>query len=279
MLGRQYGLLMAAPPVLLRPVGFWSTRPGDGLPDPAGLVSKSWEKSRRGRIAEYLKGAAVIDEADELAECQLCGESCGYRERTDGVWRWPEGLAHYVQQHGVKLPAELVKHMAQHDFSPPALDVRLLKEQLSPTDPRATGLMSQNAVAAVLDELMTDQRNRSTTGDRRRPGAAFDDVTDAIPVQRAWLATVQGVPTKPARIQFDRAIVLGRDRTCDVVLQHQSVSRRHARLVPWRDRVIVQDLGSSNGVRFRGQACTGQLELKDGDAVALGQATITVSRA
>ncbi len=269
---------MAAPPVLLRPVGFWSTRPGDGLPDPGALASKTWEKGRRGKIAAYLKGGAVIDEADELAECRLCGESCGYRERTDGVWRWPEGLAHYVSRHGVKLPPELIEHMARQGFAPPAVDVGALKEQLAPTDPRATGLMSQSSVAAVLDELMTDQRNRSTTGDRRRPGAVFDDVTDAIPVQRPWLATVQGVPTKPARIQFDRAIVVGRDRTCDVVLQHQSVSRRHARLVPWRDRVIVQDLGSSNGVRYRGAAISGQIELKEGDAIALGQATITVSR-
>lgn len=269
---------MAAPPVLLRPVGFWTTRPGDGLPDPATLTSKSWETKRRELIASYLKNGAVLDEADELSECRLCQESCGYRERTDGVWRWPEGLAHYVSRHGVKLPPELVEHMARQGFKPPAVDPRKLKEQLAPTDPRATGLMSQGAVAAVLDELMTDQRNRTATGDQRRPGALLDDVTDAIPVQRPWLATVQGVPTKPARIQFDRAIVLGRDRTCDVVLQHQSVSRRHARLVPWRDRVIVQDLGSSNGVRHRGKLVTGQVEIREGDTIALGQATVTVGR-
>ena len=242
---------MAAPPVLLRPVGFWSTRPGDGLPDPAALVSKSWEAKRRAFIEAYLKGGAALSEDDELAVCRICNESCGYRERTDGVWRWPEGLAHYVTRHGVKLP---------------------------PTDPRATGLMSKGQVAAVLDEMLAPRQNRSSTGDGRRPGAVFDDSTEAIPVARPWLATVRGVPTTPGKIQFDRAIVLGRDRTCDVVLQHQSVSRRHARLVPWRDRVILQDLGSSNGVFFRGKRLTGQVELKDGDTFILGQATVAVGR-
>lgn len=269
---------MAAPPVLLRPVGFWSSRPGDGLPDPEGLVSKSWEAKRRELIGTYLKGGAVVDEADELAECRLCGEACGYRERTDGVWRWPEGLAHYVTRHGVKLPPELVEHMARQAFKPPKVDVARLKEQLPKTDPRATGLMSQGAVAAVLDEMLAPKANRSSSQNRRRPGAGLDDATEAIPVPRPWLATVRGVPTRPARIQFDRAIVLGRDRTCDVVLQHQSVSRRHARLVPWRDRLLLQDLGSSNGVWYKGQPLTGQVELKEGESFVLGQATITVSR-
>lgn len=269
---------MTAPPVLLRPVGFWTTRPGDGLPDPSTLASRSWETQRRELIGSYLKNGAVIDEQDDLAVCRICNESCGYRERTDGVWRWPEGLAHYVTRHGVKLPPELVDHMARQGFKPPPVDVPRLQEQLAPTDPRATGLMSKGAVAAVLDEMLTQRPNRTGTGDTRRPGAEMDDATEAIPVQRPWLATVQGVPTKPARIQFDRAIVLGRDRTCDVVLQHQSVSRRHARLVPWRDRLIVQDLGSANGVWHKGQRLTGQVELREGESIALGQATIKVSR-
>lgn len=259
-------------------MGFWSTRPGDGLPDPATLVSKSWETKRRELIGSYLKNGSVLAEDDELAICRLCEESCGYRERTDGVWRWPEGLAHYVTRHGVKLPPELVEHMAQQGFKPPQVNIARLKEQLAPTDPRATGLMSKGAVAAVLDEMLTQKPNRTATGDSRRPGSEMDDATEAIPVQRPWVASVRGVPTKPAKIQFDRAIVLGRDRTCDVVLQHQSVSRRHARLVPWRDRIIVQDLGSSNGVFFRGQRLTGQVEIKEGESIVLGQATITVSR-
>jgi len=34
----------------------------------------------------------------------------GSREYWDGVWFWPEGLAHYVQCHDVRLPDEFVQH-------------------------------------------------------------------------------------------------------------------------------------------------------------------------
>ncbi len=34
----------------------------------------------------------------------------GFEEFTDGVFQWPEGLAHYVLEHSVRLPAEVVQH-------------------------------------------------------------------------------------------------------------------------------------------------------------------------
>ena len=37
----------------------------------------------------------------------------GSLELTDGTYVWPEGLAHYVEQHGVKLPGEFLEH-ARH---------------------------------------------------------------------------------------------------------------------------------------------------------------------
>ena len=34
----------------------------------------------------------------------------GSRDLTDGIWVWPEGLAHYVDIHSVGLPEEFTKH-------------------------------------------------------------------------------------------------------------------------------------------------------------------------
>jgi hypothetical protein len=277
-----------APPVLLRPVGFWSARDGDGLPDPRLIMSTTWEKNRRDYIAAYLMKGGVLDEVPPQ-HCIICGVKCGSRERTDGVWRWPESLAHYVITHGVKLPAELVEHMAKSGFEPPRVDVRSLRESLPPTNPAATSLISQGSVAAVLDDMLSDNHAASpspkkksaaasATAVKMSNNAALEDETAAIPTATVWTAMVQGVPTQPQKIVFDRPVVLGRDRTCDVVLQHQSVSRRHARLVPSKDRVIVQDLGSSNGVWVKNRKWEGQVELEDGEQFAVGQATITVVR-
>lgn len=46
-----------------------------------------------------------------LSECRFCGEHVGSLEFTDGVYVWPEGLAHYIQEHSVRLPAAVVDHV------------------------------------------------------------------------------------------------------------------------------------------------------------------------
>ncbi|MHC4154733.1 MAG: FHA domain-containing protein, partial [Planctomycetota bacterium] len=51
-----------------------------------------------------------------------------------------------------------------------------------------------------------------------------------------------------------KGVTLGRGVTCDVVLEHETVSRVHARI--YQDpfgRWIVEDLGSQNGVVVEGK--------------------------
>jgi pSer/pThr/pTyr-binding forkhead associated (FHA) protein len=140
--------------------------------------------------------------------------------------------------------------------------------------------MSKATAAAALDDmLMLDTRpvpvlKAPKTDSTER----LDDRTASIPASSSWIASVRGVPTKPQKIVFDRPIVLGRDKTCDVHLQHASVSRKHVRMVPLEDRVIVQDLDSANGIWVGGKKHKGQVELVDGQEMQIGQATITVTR-
>ena len=49
--------------------------------------------------------------------------SNGCTELCDDMWCWPEGLAHYVEQHGIRLPAQFVAHAAERGFEP-ALPVK-----------------------------------------------------------------------------------------------------------------------------------------------------------
>lgn len=272
---------MPAVPVLLRPVGYWTSRPGDGLPDPRTLMSLKWERDRRSLIAAYLGSAAVLDTLDGKQVCAICGADGGRRERTDGVWRWPEQLAHYVASHGVRLPEEFIAQMEREEFRPPDVDVRELRDQLAPTNPASTSLISKATAAAALDDMLAVPAPLPVAprAKRKRPVTVdIEDATAPVRTTTSWTASVRGVPTKPQQITFDRPIVLGRDRTCDVVLEHASVSRRHARLVPTGDRVIVQDLDSQNGVWMHKKRCAGQVEVKDGEEVSLGQATITLLR-
>jgi hypothetical protein len=69
--------------------------------------------------------------------------------------------------------------------------------------------------------------------------------------------------------------VIGRSRDCDVQLQDQNVSRRHAEVRPSGGSWIVRDLGSTNGVKVNGRRIQGPQSLKRGDTIELGTARVT----
>lgn len=64
-------------------------------------------------------------------------------------------------------------------------------------------------------------------------------------------------------------IVLGRGSECDVVIDHPSVSKRHARIVTEEGVPRLEDLESSNGVLVNGVTRSNS-ELRSGDIVELG---------
>ena len=81
-----------------------------------------------------------------------------------------------------------------------------------------------------------------------------------------------GVP--PRTVTVDAVLVVGREEG-DVILDDRRVSRRHLRLTPRRDGVLLEDLGSSNGTSVNGTRVGGPLLLRGGETVRLGQ---TVAR-
>lgn len=73
----------------------------------------------------------------------------------------------------------------------------------------------------------------------------------------------------------DRAVILGRSADCDIVINQESVSRRHARFSRSGDGWKVTDLGSKNGVRVNTFKIDEQ-RLRDGDRIDLGTIRIHV---
>jgi DNA-binding winged helix-turn-helix (wHTH) protein len=64
--------------------------------------------------------------------------------------------------------------------------------------------------------------------------------------------------------------LMGRDAGAAVCLDAASVSRHHARIVVEGHRATLEDLGSKNGTSLNGERVCGRRELRDGDAVRLG---------
>jgi hypothetical protein len=80
-------------------------------------------------------------------------------------------------------------------------------------------------------------------------------------------------------IDLARGITLiGRSEDCEVTIEDPLVSRRHARVVVDGDDVILEDLGSRNGVRLNGKGVRGSAKLKDGDRVRIGTQEFVFTR-
>ncbi len=75
------------------------------------------------------------------------------------------------------------------------------------------------------------------------------------------------------------SVTLGRARECDIQIIDPSVSRSHARIY-LGGKVMIEDLGSANGTRVRGELLQGgqQQELPAGESIELGGAIVMLQR-
>jgi DNA-binding winged helix-turn-helix (wHTH) protein len=69
--------------------------------------------------------------------------------------------------------------------------------------------------------------------------------------------------------------IVGRMADSDIAVGHDSVSRRHARVVVSGTGVTVEDLGSKNGTYVENVRVTGARPLEDGDRVRFGAVALT----
>jgi hypothetical protein len=68
---------------------------------------------------------------------------------------------------------------------------------------------------------------------------------------------------------------LGRSRDCEIVLEDPNVSRHHAALRPSGGAWVIEDLGSTNGVKVNGRRIDHPAALTPGDRIELGTAVLT----
>ena len=114
------------------------------------------------------------------------------------------------------------------------------------------------------------------------PPEATLDAAPTIPVRTLAEQGLAGDAAPPARLVvvstglagseflLDRAsLVIGRTPENDIVLNHKSISRHHAKIIRDGDKYIVVDLESANGVRVNGSEFE-RVELQGGDTLELG---------
>src|SRR5699024_11467205 len=74
---------------------------------------------------------------------------------------------------------------------------------------------------------------------------------------------------KRKELMRQQELLIGRDSRCDVVLDHVSVSKRHAGIIPAADGFYVVDHNSTNGTFVNGQRVLGRRKLKEKDILRI----------
>jgi len=128
------GLMGPSEPLIL--IGYWAEpgHPDSPYPDPRDLVDRNQPREERNAIVDYLTRGLLARAYMGRSTCRICGDPAnGNLELTDGIFLWPEGLAHYVRDHDVRLPTAFVEHVDQRT-----------------TDSRAGRMMPRNGGDSML---------------------------------------------------------------------------------------------------------------------------------
>jgi pSer/pThr/pTyr-binding forkhead associated (FHA) protein len=102
--------------------------------------------------------------------------------------------------------------------------------------------------------------------------------TDTIHLGSHALAALQvlskiGQEPTPTVTLRGSEMVIGRNASCDQVIDQAMISSRHARLFRSGDRVLIEDLGSSNGTFVNGNRIQQPVVVDGGDVIGLGSYT------
>ncbi|MCB9600612.1 MAG: diguanylate cyclase [Sandaracinus sp.] len=92
--------------------------------------------------------------------------------------------------------------------------------------------------------------------------------------ERAYVVVIVGPNVGETHELAGGTSEVGRTSATPIHLMDPEVSRRHARFVVQGQRVVVEDLGSTNGTFVNGVQISGPTELADGDKIQIGTTTI-----
>ena len=85
------------------------------------------------------------------------------------------------------------------------------------------------------------------------------------------LVVTQGSQTGQSAALADGVIMIGRGADCQIILDDDYVSTRHARVVSGENGIYVEDMGSTNGSYVNGQRITAPTMITMSDTVRIGK--------
>lgn len=95
-------------------IGYWASPGDEDSPYPIPVPDTPLSAPDKALLLSYLKGGATLHQYRGSSMCRICGKINGSTEKTDGMFLWPSGLAHYLEDHDVEIPQSLLIHARKH---------------------------------------------------------------------------------------------------------------------------------------------------------------------
>jgi hypothetical protein len=89
---------------------------------------------------------------------------------------------------------------------------------------------------------------------------------------------VEGAQMKGQAFDLDDEITIGRSEKNRLRLEDSYVSQAHARIFPQGDKVMVEDMGSTNGTYVNRSRITAPTELVRGDKLKIGRTVMEMRK-
>jgi pSer/pThr/pTyr-binding forkhead associated (FHA) protein len=177
-----------------------------------------------------------------------------------------------MQPIGGVAPADLPTEQHVPSLAPPPHD--------QPTMPAAqlpTASTSNPALAAAVEPQPAPPPDNPALDGPTIDASELPEQTEAVmvapgiePNEQARFVALNTVFAGTVLTLDGDKMVMGRTEDNDLVIQHKSVSRNHARVEREGELFRIHDLGSANGVLINDAEVTSEI-LKDGDVVELGR--------
>jgi EmrB/QacA subfamily drug resistance transporter len=156
-------------------------------------------------------------------------------------------------------------------------DVQVTRARDIPTDvTRARDIPSDVTRARDIPTDVT--RARDVVGGaqetRARPLRPEPSPTYAPPGTDGELRIISGPDAGSTTPVRGGSATIGREPECDLQVLDSEVSRRHAKVTIRDGKATLDDLNSANGTYLNGERLLGKQELKAGDRIQIGEATI-----
>jgi eukaryotic-like serine/threonine-protein kinase len=214
--------------------------------------------------AGFLLGTPHYMSPEQIRDPKEAGASCDIYSTAVVLYEMLTGSLPFTQRSLPKLIEAIYKgQKAPPSALRPALDSSLdaiVLEGMAP-DPA-----KRYQTAQALHEALESYKQRIFAASPS-PAAAEDATvrTSGTPPALQWL--LEGVGGKHT-VSGESALI-GRDRSCTIVVPHPAVSRRHARITVTPASFLIEDLKSANGT-YVNNTRVESAKLQSGDIVRFG---------